>query len=330
MKRAYRGPRTFAARSRLALLACDLATVTATALAALTRQRQSAPAIVAAVTLVPLSFASLGLYSRSYAAAPRDELYAAVLPAAATLGGFLALSALPGVRLDRGAGAAAVACGLFGCAVNRIALHDRLAAAEHPPARPPMRAALKFAKRCMDLALTVSALPLALLIGGGVGLLIVTDDGGPILFSQERVGRDGRPFRLYKFRTMKRGSGDAWAVRGDSRITRIGHFLRRTSLDELPQLINVLRGEMSLVGPRPEMLAYAETFTRTLPRYAERARVKPGITGWAQVTLPRILSSADMHDVLAADLLYVDHCSLAFDATILAKTAVEVLFHRAV
>ena len=161
-------------------------------------------------------------------------------------------------------------------------------------------------------------------------IAIARESSGPIFFRQERVGKDGKPFRIFKFRTMRVGAGDAWAKPGDQRITKIGAFLRRTSLDELPQIFNVLRGEMSIVGPRPEMTSFAREFTASIPNYAQRHVVQPGITGWSQVYLKRNLEPEDMTSVLPFDLFYVEHASLLLDAALILKTASEVLFHRAV
>jgi lipopolysaccharide/colanic/teichoic acid biosynthesis glycosyltransferase len=163
-----------------------------------------------------------------------------------------------------------------------------------------------------------------------VALAVFLDSGKPVLFRQERVGRGGRSFGIYKFRTMQHNAGSDWAKPGDSRITRIGAFLRRTSLDELPQLFNVIRGDMSVVGPRPEMRAFADGFEKSIPHYAQRHVVPPGITGWAQVYLKRNLEPSDMPAVLPYDLFYVEHASRFLDCAIILKTAFEVLTHRAV
>ncbi len=124
-------------------------------------------------------------------------------------------------------------------------------------------------------------------------------------------------------------SGPTWAKQGESRVTRFGRWLRRTSIDELPQLLNVLRGEMSLIGPRPERPFYVEQFRARVPRYDERHLVRPGITGWAQVNMRRILDPSAATEKLAYDLFYLEHWSLFLDATILLKTAAEFLFHDA-
>ena len=152
---------------------------------------------------------------------------------------------------------------------------------------------------------------------------IALDSRGPILFVQERVGRGGRPFRMYKFRTMipaEHSLDDQGKLKPDAeRITSLGHFLRRTSLDELPQLWNVLRGELSLVGPRPLLMRYMPRYT---PEQVRRHEVRPGITGWAQVNGRNALS---WEEKFALDVWYVDHRTLFLDLKILAMTLARVL-----
>jgi lipopolysaccharide/colanic/teichoic acid biosynthesis glycosyltransferase len=167
-------------------------------------------------------------------------------------------------------------------------------------------------------------------VGATVGLVLASpalalaalgiklEDRGPVLYRQRRVGQDGRDFELLKLRTMVVGAerqGDGWAVnRGDPRITRVGRLLRRVSLDELPQLWNVVRGEMSLVGPRPTLRYQVEQYT---PRQRRRLEVKPGITGWAQV---HGRASLPWDERIELDVWYVEHRSLWLDLKILAKT----------
>jgi exopolysaccharide biosynthesis polyprenyl glycosylphosphotransferase len=151
------------------------------------------------------------------------------------------------------------------------------------------------------------------------------DSPGPVLFRQTRTGHNGKTFRIYKFRTMtvlEDGEQVRQATPYDERVTRVGRFLRRTSVDEIPQLLNVLRGEMSLVGPRPHALAHDEYYARKLPTYSQRFRVKPGITGWAQVNGARgetpVLS--DMERRIELDLWFVQHRSLGLYLWILVRT----------
>jgi lipopolysaccharide/colanic/teichoic acid biosynthesis glycosyltransferase len=178
-------------------------------------------------------------------------------------------------------------------------------------------------KRLLDLAI---AIPAALLAAPLVAVLVVAirlESPGPAIYTQVRVGKDGRPFEIYKLRTMVRdaefqGAGLAIAE-GDARITRIGKFLRRYSLDELPNLYNVIRGEMSIVGPRPTLQHQVEQYT---DRQRGRLAVKPGITGWAQINGR---ASLPWSERIELDLWYVQHRSTRLDAQILARTAQAVL-----
>lgn len=188
----------------------------------------------------------------------------------------------------------------------------------------------KLLKRIVDFTTSLLGIIVLSPVLCVVAVLIVLDSGPPVLYRQPRVGRYGKIFEILKFRTMRTDADEAWAKPGDERITRLGAFLRRTSLDELPQLFNVLKGEMSLVGPRPEMASFEELFAKTVPYYAERRLALPGITGWAQIHLKRNLTPEDAPDVLSHDLFYVEHWSLFLDFGILFKTAAEFLFHRAV
>jgi len=155
-----------------------------------------------------------------------------------------------------------------------------------------------------------------------VALLIKRDSPGPILYRQERCGENGKPFVLFKFRTMRldaeAATGPVWAVENDPRRTRIGAFLRRHNLDEIPQLWNVLKGEMSLVGPRPERPCFVEQFKEGITRYMWRHVSKPGITGWAQVNGLR--GNTDLQERVKYDLYYLENWSLAFDFKIIVKT----------
>ena len=171
-----------------------------------------------------------------------------------------------------------------------------------------------------SLVLLVSA-PIMLLIA----VLVRMESRGPVFFIQERVGLDGRPFPTIKFRTMRSDAPDLsdWTIENDPRVTTIGALLRRYSLDELPQFINVLRGEMSVVGPRPEQLRWVEEFSRNIPRYVRRHKQKAGITGWAQVNGLR--GDTSIEERTRYDLYYVENWSLLFDIKIILKTAVGVV-----
>jgi putative colanic acid biosynthesis UDP-glucose lipid carrier transferase len=166
-----------------------------------------------------------------------------------------------------------------------------------------------------------------------ITLLVRLDSPGPAIFRQTRTGLNGRTFLIYKFRTMhvqEDGAGVRQARRGDARVTRLGAVLRKTSLDELPQLINVLRGEMALVGPRPHALAHDSLYGALITVYCERFAVRPGITGWAQINgsrgaTPRL---ADMQRRIELDLWYVEHRSFALDLKILIATPLHILPSR--
>ena len=161
-------------------------------------------------------------------------------------------------------------------------------------------------------------------------MLVKASSRGPAFFVQERVGRLEKPFRLIKFRSMRVGSesGSAYTENGDDRLTPIGGFLRRSHLDELPQLINVLRGEMSLVGPRAEWRRLVDEYEKSIPHYHYRHLVKPGITGWAQVNYPYGLDQRDAVEKLKYDLYYVRYHSLLLDISTLLKTAYTVVFAK--
>jgi lipopolysaccharide/colanic/teichoic acid biosynthesis glycosyltransferase len=160
-------------------------------------------------------------------------------------------------------------------------------------------------------------------------LLVRATSRGPAFYTQTRVGRNGRLFTIFKIRTMihecESLTGPRWSMPGDPRITPIGHFLRRTHLDELPQLLNVLRGEMSLIGPRPERPEFTAKLERALPAYPERLRVRPGVTGLAQVHLPGDTSLASVRIKLAHDLYYIQQLSPGLDVRIMVCTLLRVL-----
>ena len=187
-------------------------------------------------------------------------------------------------------------------------------------------------KRTIDLTLALVMTPLAVPLIGLTALVIWLDDGSPVLYQQERVGENGRLFVLSKFRSMRKDAEQAgrpiWAKDGDDRVTRIGHFIRTTRLDELPQLLNVIRGDMSFVGPRPERPFFVEQLSRAIPFYQQRHAVKPGITGWAQVKYRYGSSLEDAMEKLRYDLYYIKHLSVIFDLTIVFDTVKVVLFRK--
>jgi Undecaprenyl-phosphate glucose phosphotransferase len=185
-------------------------------------------------------------------------------------------------------------------------------------------------KRAFDLCVSVVLLLLCTPCLGLIALLVKLTSHGPIFYAQERMSFDGRVFRMLKFRTMQvdaeHDTGSVWAQEHDPRCTRFGALLRRTSLDELPQLWNVVQGEMSLVGPRPERPVFVEEFRKSIPRYMLRHRVKAGMTGWAQVQGWRGNTSLERR--VEHDLYYIQHWSLSLDVKILCLTLRYGFVHR--
>ncbi len=189
----------------------------------------------------------------------------------------------------------------------------------------------RFWKRLIDLALASSGFVLAAPITLLTALAVYLDSEGPILYRQERVGENGRTFTLYKFRSMRADAekaGPIWAQHNDHRITRVGRFIRVTRLDELPQLWNVMRGDMSFVGPRPERPYFVEQLAQEIPFYEERHAVKPGVTGWAQVKYQYGSSVEDATEKLRYDLYYIKHLSIALDLSILLDTVKVIIFGK--
>jgi lipopolysaccharide/colanic/teichoic acid biosynthesis glycosyltransferase len=166
----------------------------------------------------------------------------------------------------------------------------------------------------------------------GVGLMIKLDNGGPVFYRQERTGLHGKRFVLLKFRSMvldaEAASGPCWAQPLDPRITRVGRIIRPMRLDEFPQLLNVLCGDMSIVGPRPERPHFVTQLVSAVPEYSKRTSVKPGVTGWAQVNYPYGASVQDARRKLSYDLYYVRNSCLLFDMRILLATIPVILFRR--
>jgi exopolysaccharide biosynthesis polyprenyl glycosylphosphotransferase len=187
-------------------------------------------------------------------------------------------------------------------------------------------------KRLLDLAV---ALPMLACLWPVMILTMICvrmGSEGPALFSQERVGRDGRLFTLFKFRSMyadaEKRSGPVWATSDDPRITRVGNFIRKTRLDELPQLFNVIGGSMSLVGPRPEREVFVKDLAQAIPYFDQRHIVKPGLTGWAQINYPYGNTVGDALQKLQYDLFYIKYQSLIFDLSILFNTIKTILLRR--
>jgi len=185
-------------------------------------------------------------------------------------------------------------------------------------------------KRTLDLVVGGVTLIFFAPLMGLIALAIKSTSAGPVLFRQERMGLDGRRFQILKFRTMfedaEKSTGPVWAAPGDRRVTPLGRWLRRFSLDELPQLINVLRGEMSLVGPRPERPPLIDEFRKSIPHYMLRHKVKAGMTGWAQIHGWRGNSSLEKR--IECDIYYIEHWSLGFDLEILARSLLCGFYHE--
>jgi lipopolysaccharide/colanic/teichoic acid biosynthesis glycosyltransferase len=203
-------------------------------------------------------------------------------------------------------------------------------------ARESPRRGPDVAIRALDIAFSLLFSLVALPFGLGVAVAILVTTGRPMLYSGERVGRAGRVFTMHKFRTLKSDAesrlggylGPELVERTRGEVTRLGRWLRATQLDELPQFWNVLRGDMSFVGPRPERPYFVAELARALPFYQQRHAVKPGVTGWAQVKYRYGSSLEDATEKLRYDLYYVKHMSIVFDLTIVFDTVKVVLFGR--
>ena len=195
--------------------------------------------------------------------------------------------------------------------------------------RAPLSSEDLIAKRVIDLVLVLSGLVVFALPAALICLAIMLDSPGPVIFRQRRKGFNGREFAIYKFRTMtvlEDGQTIPQARRGDPRVTRVGRLLRAASIDELPQLINVLKGEMSLVGPRPHAVAHDDQYSGAIQKYAFRQRVRPGISGWAQINGYRgaTVDVALMHKRIQCDLWYINNWSLWLDLRIIARTCLVI------
>jgi len=185
-------------------------------------------------------------------------------------------------------------------------------------------------KRVFDVVVSSLLLAFAIPVAALTALAIHLEDGGPIFYRQNRVGLHGRPFMLLKFRSMRvdaESDGVArWASVDDQRITKVGAIIRKTRIDEIPQVINVLKGEMSFVGPRPEQLAIVDELSQSITYYRYRHMVKPGITGWAQINYPYGASIEDTYQKLKFDLYYIKNYGLVLDFLILIQTVRVILW----
>ncbi len=196
-----------------------------------------------------------------------------------------------------------------------------------PSPEPGVRPVYEELKAWMDRALALVLILLAAPAIAAAAVVLSCTSPGPVFYSQMRLGRGGRLFRIYKLRTMvdrsEATTGPVWSIAGDPRITRVGMWLRDTHLDEVPQLWNVLRGDMSLIGPRPERPEIALTIERTLPEFRERLRVRPGITGLAQVLLPPDADLDTVQRKLVHDLQYISNIGPRLDALIAIATVLH-------
>ncbi|MDP3799924.1 MAG: sugar transferase [bacterium] len=183
-------------------------------------------------------------------------------------------------------------------------------------------------KRFFDFILSILLIPIFILLGIVISLLIKIEGGGPVFYSQLRVGQKGKNFNLIKFRTMRTDAeknGAQWTIENDKRVTKVGKFLRKTRLDELPQIINIIKGEMAFVGPRAERPEFHKLLVREIPFYDRRYLVKPGLTGWAQINYTYGSSVEDTKEKLSYDFYYLKNRSLVFDVGIILKTINIVL-----
>jgi exopolysaccharide biosynthesis polyprenyl glycosylphosphotransferase len=187
-------------------------------------------------------------------------------------------------------------------------------------------------KRAASVAISIAGLLLTLPLLPFAVLVIKLTSPGPVLYRQRRVGRGGVVFHCYKFRTMRADAeadtGPTWARDDDERITRVGRFLRQTRIDEIPQLWNVLKGDMSLVGPRPERPEFVEGLSREIPYYYLRHSIRPGITGWAQIRYRYGNSVEDAKEKLRYDLYYIKNMSMGLDALVFFNTIKIILLKR--
>ena len=189
-------------------------------------------------------------------------------------------------------------------------------------------------KRLFDIACVLVLAPVVLPVAmlASIAILIESRGREGVIYSQTRVSENGRYFQIYKFRSMvieaEKDGVARWAAKNDARITRVGSVLRKFRIDELPQLFNVLRGDMSFVGPRPERPEFVEKLSENIPYYNERHRVKPGLSGWAQIRYPYGASEEDGFEKLQYDLYYVKNCSILLDMLVILQTAEVVLLGK--
>jgi lipopolysaccharide/colanic/teichoic acid biosynthesis glycosyltransferase len=335
-RRSNHLPERLTPLAQATLAAFELATLLFVSLIALSESGNAFAAAFVTAAIVCLIAWQTGLYARSYAVHPIDEAYYACASVAlAAIPVIFMLNIVAGVPI--GLVLAALTLSAFASSVVRIRLHlERRTGALSATLRSISphgwsereNPRYRIAKRTFDLTIaSLMFIPVGLImLIAAIAILI--DSGLPVFFRQQRIGENGLPFTILKFRTMTHDADSGWVKPRDKRVTRAGHVLRRFSLDELPQLFNVLRGDMSIVGPRPEMTQFARGFTESVPNYAQRHVVTPGITGWAQLYFKRDLSPSDIADVLPYDLFYVENASIIMDCGLILKTIVELFVHR--
>lgn len=191
----------------------------------------------------------------------------------------------------------------------------------------PAKPFYSFVKRAFDVVLSLAGAVLAAVPMLVVALFVKLDSEGPAIYSQERLGKNGKPFRVYKFRSMRvdaEKDGARWASKNDSRVTRVGSFIRKTRLDELPQILNILKGDMSFVGPRPEREVFYNEFERQIRGFRQRMLVKPGLTGWAQINGGYDLRPQEK---ILYDIEYIKKRSFRMDLKCMVKTVAIVFNH---
>jgi len=180
-------------------------------------------------------------------------------------------------------------------------------------------------KYLLEIILIFLTHPITISIIFIFGILIILESKGKIFYSQERLGLNGKPFKIYKLRSMyvdAEKNGPQWALKNDNRITKVGKFIRKTRIDEIPQLLNVMKGDMTLIGPRPERPEFTEKFQEKIPNFNDRLLVKPGLTGWAQINGGYELTPSEK---LNQDLYYIENQSMKLDAVIMFKTMLIVI-----
>jgi sugar transferase (PEP-CTERM system associated) len=191
---------------------------------------------------------------------------------------------------------------------------------------------IMFTKRVIDLVVSAAGLVATAPITVLTAVAIKLESPGPVLYRQERIGQNDEPFTIYKFRSMSQSAednvGPVWATQDDPRVTRVGKIIRKLRIDEIPQMINVLKGDMSLVGPRPERSFFVRTLTKRIPYYSLRHSIKPGITGWAQISYPYGDSEEDAIEKLQYDLYYMKNMSPLFDLQIMFESLKVILLGR--